>query len=58
MTRGCYKKTKKKTKTNTVLSVSLDLFSCVDCHSSKIVHLVSSRDYVTLNNNEYKYIYI
>lgn len=53
------KKLKKKKTQDLIaalsLSLSRDPFSRIDCHSSKIVHLVSSRDHVTSNNDE-KYI--
>lgn len=51
------KKNRRRRKTthdlNAALSLSLSiLFSHVDCHSSKIVHLVSSRDHVTSNDDK------
>ncbi len=53
MTTG-FGKTKKKNQ-DLIAALSGDPFSRIDCHSSKIVHLVSSRDHVTSNNDE-KYI--
>ena len=53
MTTG-FGKTKKNKPRD--LSLSRDPFSHIDCHFSKIVHLVSSRDHVTSNNDEKIYI--
>lgn len=51
---GSFKKIKRGGKNKTpphgdlTAALSRDHFSLIDCHSSKIVHLVCSRDHVTL----------
>lgn len=51
---GSFKKIKRGEKNKTpphgdlTAALSRDHFSLIDCHSSKIVHLVCSRDHVTL----------